>query len=676
MALLAPLFLLGLAAVAVPVVLHLSQRARKEPVRFPSLAFVRRVPFKTTERRRLRDLLLFALRVAALGLLVVAFARPFFERGMVGASGATIARDVVVLLDASGSMRYGDRWDRARAAVRRVVRGLGPDDRATLVLFDATPRVMGPPTGDPVQLEAYLADTRPGDGTTRYAPALDLAHDLVAESSLPRRAVVLITDFQRAGWDGRTDLQLPAGTTFEPVDVGDETVENAAVADVALQRSPENGGRVTVTARVANLGTTEIETRVRLGTGEQTLHEMPIRVPVGETSIAQFPDIALPLTPTPAWVALPGDALPTDDQRRFVLRPIPRIAVLLVEPRGGSEREALFIRRALAIGRDPALVATVRTAPSAADVGAADVVILNDAPFPSGEVGQALMRLLERGGGLLWALGPRAGSIPERARAALGTITGAPVDRLSTRGGVVGIADYGHPIFAPYRGARGADYGAVRVFRYRRLMPPDSSRVLAWTDDGAPILTEARVGRGHALLWSSDFGNVWSDLAVRAVFLPTIHEAVRYLAGHREAPSSYTVGQVLAPEEIPSDSIELVLEAPDGARTPMPAGRPEPIPLAAAGLYTIRPLAGGTGTPVAVNTDPAESDLTPLDPMVLAAGVAPPPDDGEVVPSNPTMSAAERERRQRLWWYVALAALVVLAGESIFAGVRPRGIGA
>ena len=55
MALLAPLFLLGLAAVAVPVILHLSQRARRDPVRFPSLAFVRRVPFKTTERRRIRD---------------------------------------------------------------------------------------------------------------------------------------------------------------------------------------------------------------------------------------------------------------------------------------------------------------------------------------------------------------------------------------------------------------------------------------------------------------------------------------------------------------------------------------------------------------------------------------------------------------------------------------------
>jgi len=676
MALLAPLFLVGLAAVAVPVLLHLSQRARREPVRFPSLAFVRRVPFKTTERRRLRDLLLFALRVAALALLVVAFARPFLEQGTLGAPTGAPAREVVVLLDASGSMQYGDRWERVQDAVRRIARALGPDDRMTLVRFAATPQVLGPPTGDVVQLETYLAGTRAGDGATRYVPALELARDLVAESPLPRRVVTLIGDFQRADWEGRTDLRLPAGTAFEPVDVGDDSDDNVAVSGVTLQRDPDGGGRVSVVARIANLGQETVSTRARLGTGDQTLHEVPVRVAAGEVAVAEFPAIALPPAATPAWVAVSGDALPLDDERRFVLRPIPSIAVLLVEPRGGSEREALYVRRALAIGRDPAFEARARTAPTIADVNAADVVILNDAPFPTGEVGQRLTQFVEAGGGLLWALGPLVGSIPERLRADLGSIAGAPVDRLSARGGVLGIADYGHPIFEPYRGAHGADYGTVRVFRYRRLTPPDSGRVLAWTDDGAAMLTEARVGAGRVLLWASDLGNVWTDLAVRAVFLPTIHQAVRYLAGHDEPPVSYTVGQTLAPEEIPAGDVELVLEAPDGERTSLAEDGRTPIPLEDAGFYAIRPLAGGTGTPLAVNADPIESDLARLDPGAFAADVAPPEGEDAVPQVSPTMTAAERERRQRLWWYVALAALIVLAGESLFAGLRPRGIGA
>ncbi|MDH4044901.1 MAG: VWA domain-containing protein [Gemmatimonadota bacterium] len=678
MALLAPLFLLGLAAVAVPVILHLSQRARRDPVRFPSLAFVRRVPFKTTERRRIRDRLLFALRGIALILLAIAFARPFLERGALGTAGVAAAREIVILLDGSASMGYGDRWSRAQDAVRNVARTLGPEDRATVVLFAGVPSVLGPPTGDPVQLEGYLAGIEPRGAATRYEPALDLARDLIEQSDRPQRAVVLITDFQRVGWDGQADLRLPAGTVLDAIAVGDDEVQNLAVVGVTLQRSPERGGRVTIAARVANLGGRDAEVRVRLGTGEQTLHELPTRVPVGEVALVQFPDIALPTAATPGWVAVTEDALAIDDVRRFVLRPIPRIAVLVVEGRGAGEREVLYVRRALAIGRDPALVATVRTTPGPDDVREADVVVLNDAPFPTGETGRALRRFLEEGGGVLWAMGPRARAIPEDLRDRLGRVGGQPVDRLSARGGVLGIADYGHPIFTPYRNMRGSDYGAVRVYRYWRVETADSARILAWTDDGAPILTESRVGTGRVVLWASDFGNTWNDLAVRAVFLPTVHEAVRYLSGHKEPPASHAIGQMLEPEDLGVDTatVELVLEAPDGSRFPIGEDRRSPAPLSQAGFYTLRPLAGGIGVPFAVNLDPAESDLAQLDRPAFLAAVAGSEDGPPVTTASLSLSAEERERRQRLWWYVGLVALAILVTESLLAGVRPRGIGA
>jgi von Willebrand factor type A domain/Aerotolerance regulator N-terminal len=677
MALLAPLFLAALAALAIPVVLHLSQRARKEPVRFPSLAFVRRVPFRTTERRRLRDRLLLLLRLAALALVVFAFTRPLLERGPLSGGGVSAAREVVILLDRSASMAYGDHWDRARDAVRRVARGLGPDDRATLVLFAGSAEVTGPPTGDPVQLEAYLAGARPDGGATHYGPAIDVARDLVEQATLPRKGVVLITDFQRVGWDGRVDRRLPAGTALEAVAVGEDDEANLAVTGVTLERTPADGGRVTVTARVANLSGRDARVQAQLGTESQLLHQTEARVAAGQVTLVRFPAIPLPLTPTPAWVRIDEDRLPADDINRFVLRPIPKIAVLVVEPSGASDRDVLYLRRALAIGQDPVFVATSRTAPSVADVHAADVVVLNDAPFPSGEAGRALSRGVESGRGLLWVMGPHAGGVPQALRAALGSVSGTPVDRLTARGGAMGIADYGHPMFAPYRDARGGDYGAVRVYRYRRLVAPDSGRVLAWMDDGSPILIESRLGQGRVLVWGSDFGNTWNDLPVRGVFLPTVHEAVRYLWGRREPPASYAVGQALNVGELdPPAATELVLEAPDGVRTPVPADTHDPIPLSSAGFYTLRPLAGGTGVPIAANLDPVESDLTPLDRTAFleaTSGVG----KGETsAASSSGLTQTERERRQRLWWYAVLAALVVLAAESLFAGVRTRGVGA
>jgi hypothetical protein len=674
--LLAPLFLAALAAVAIPLVLHLTQRARRDPVRFPSLAFVRRVQFRTTERRRLRDRLLLLLRVTALALLVFAFARPFLAHGPLAVSDAANARDVVVLLDRSASMAYGDHWDRAQAEVRRVAEGLGPDDRATLVPFAATPEMAGPATGDPAQLAASLAQVRPDGGATRYGPALDLVRDLVEQSTLPRHEVVLVTDFQKSAWDGRAD-RLPAGTALRTVSVGEEPVDNVAVTGVTLQRSAGAGGRVAVTARVTNLGRHEVGVRARLGTDQQALKDTTVRIAAGDVSLVRFAPIALPRTPTAGWVRVDADRLPVDDERRFVLRPIPRIAVLLVEPPGAAEREVLYLRRALAIGEDPVLAATVRSAPTARDVDAAEVVVLNDAPFPAGDAGRALQRLVAAGAGLLWAMGPHAGAVPGALRPVLGTVSAQPVDRLSSHGGALAVADYAHPIFAPYREARGGDYGAVRVYRYRRLSPPDSASVLAWMDDGSPVLTELRLGAGRVVVWGSDFGNVWNNLPVRAVFLPTVHETIRYLARHREPRASYDAGQALDLDAVerPAGS-ELVLEAPDGSRTPVPSDAARPLALPAAGFYTLRPLAGGTGVPVAANLDPAESDLAQLDRGAFEAAVRGESEDGGRAGTPAGLTLAERERRQRLWWYLALAALLVLATESLLAGVRPRGIGA
>ena len=184
-----------------------------------------------------------------------------------------------------------------------------------------------------------------------------------------------MTDFQQVGWDGRTDMRLPAGTEFEAVRVGETGAQNLAVVEVLRQRTADGGGRVTVSARVANLGPDGAEVTVRLGTEEQVLHERPAAVAPGEASLVRFPEIALPATPTRAWVTITADGLSVDDTYRFVLRPISRISVLVVESAGASERERLYLRRALALGRDPAFVTTVRTAPTAADVRAAEIAI-------------------------------------------------------------------------------------------------------------------------------------------------------------------------------------------------------------------------------------------------------------------------------------------------------------
>ena len=121
------------------------------------------------------------------------------------------------------------------------------------------------------------------------------------------------------------------------------------------------------------------------------------------------------------------------------------------------------------------------------------------------------------------------------------------------------------------------------------------------------------------------------------------------------------------------DEPDVTLVTPSGRRLPLDAGaRGAPIALDEAGLYALRGRDSATSAPaLAANVDPAESDLTPLDPAELAAAAttAEPVGPGDAAPET---TAADREHQQSLWWYLIVAALLVLVGETLLANRMPR----
>src|SRR3954468_16276419 len=133
MSFLTPFVFLGLAAIAIPVLVHLIQREKKRVVEFPSLMFVQRIPYQSVRRRRIRHWYLLLMRAAAMALIILAFARPFFPQGAAAAIAATGgSREIVIMLDQSASMGYADHWQRARDAARNAINSLGAGDRATI----------------------------------------------------------------------------------------------------------------------------------------------------------------------------------------------------------------------------------------------------------------------------------------------------------------------------------------------------------------------------------------------------------------------------------------------------------------------------------------------------------------------------------------------------------------
>src|SRR6185436_7901265 len=150
------------------------------------------------------------------------------------AGGGALER--VVLLDASYSMGYAGHFEKARAEARKAMESLGPADRGALVVFSERAEGRVPPTGDRDRLLAGIEEARLSSGGTRYAPALKLAGEWLAASDRPRREALILTDFQKVGYEGLAQVRLPEGVGLRWVDLAERDPANVALTDLVLDR--------------------------------------------------------------------------------------------------------------------------------------------------------------------------------------------------------------------------------------------------------------------------------------------------------------------------------------------------------------------------------------------------------------------------------------------------------
>jgi hypothetical protein len=190
------------------------------------------------------------------------------------------------------------------------------------------------------------------------------------------------------------------------------------------------------------------------------------------------------------------------------------------------------------------------------------------------------------------------------------------------------------------------------------------------------------------LVWASTLDTFWNDLAIQPVYLPFVHQLMKYVAGYAETEHWHTVGEVLdlgrflevvgasvsLPEDLQAAETELVAFAPSGDRSLLSRdeGR-HLITLEEQGYYELRLPGDERGDPasLAVNLDLAESDLSSLDPEELEAAVRYRGGDPARAASA-AWTPEDQERRQNIWWYLLVAAFLLLAVETLLSNRLSR----
>src|SRR3954452_12666820 len=166
MGFLTPWFLAGVAAVGLPVWLHLLKKHKSTPLPFSSLMFFEQRTQSSIKHRRLRYLVLFAMRAALILLIVLAFAHPYIQQKVLPLQRS--GEVTVIAVDNSLSMRAGDRLAAAKRAAKSLVAGLSTGERAQVLAFGQRVAVMSEVTDDHSPLNAGIDAIEPSDSRTSY----------------------------------------------------------------------------------------------------------------------------------------------------------------------------------------------------------------------------------------------------------------------------------------------------------------------------------------------------------------------------------------------------------------------------------------------------------------------------------------------------------------------------
>jgi hypothetical protein len=502
-----------------------------------------------------------------------------------------------------------------------------------------------------------------------------MAGQILAASELPRKEIILVSDFHRFGWSASDEVSLPQGTAVRSVDVSRNEKADVAVASVSVARTP-TGDRVraTVTARATNLSDEPKTVDASLEFAGRQIDSKRLTIPPRTTSQIVF--LGTPVTSNAARgvVRITPDSQPSNDVFHFVVAEEAGASALIVEPSPrGRQNQSLYLARALDVADDPPVSVEVKASSTLtpADFRNRTLIVLNESELPVGTLGNQLRARITGGGAMLVVVpGDRViTSVPVEWRAILPATIGPVVERAGS--GRWASVDFSNALFEPFRASR-AEFSSVAISRYRTLSASDSAQVIARVDDGAPLLVERAVGAGRILVWAGTLDAAWNDLPFHPLFVPFAHQLARRSVAGRESRAWFTAPHVL---DLSSEG-DVVVESPSGARTRMqPDSQRTSIELRERGFYEIRAgaTAIGAGRPVAVNVDLGESDLSHFDPAELVAAVTS-RGSGVSNTQNPafTGTAEELERRQAIWWYLLLAALVLLAAETLLSNRLSR----
>jgi len=716
MSFLSPLLLLGLLAAALPPLIHLLNRREPKPVTFAAMEFLRRAQQRTARRVKLKQWLLIALRALLIAAVAYAMARPFWQPQV----DDQLARDVsasdagaqVIILDLSyhmgAQLSSGERLiDLARSHALSTL----SDARGQVGLVLMGERVttpLGALTAAQASTREALLNAAPSPSTRPLSEGVLEAYQLLRSvEPAERKRLVILTTPRRAlsalppPPPELGEVETLAVDLSASLPAADRSLTNHAITALHAQPAPQRGAEHwSVEVELHNWsdepmelwplwveveGEVKVRGFVTLAPGESGRKRLYFKASVDgpQAEGAQERGGGQGLKGS---VKLAPDALPIDDERYFWLSPAPptRLLALNGDPRPVPQEDELFyLRSALS----PLVTGEGRfelqALPSSGEALSeqrllwADVITLANLPRVSPELGRQLTRFVERGGGLWLAPGDRAE--PSSWNRGLSALLARPLrgprrsgdaaarleDRQAAR---LGDFKAGHPLLSPFSDPLRSTLPRAELSAYMLVdpRPAPRSEVVVALNEGSPYLMTRSVGEGRVVQMGGPLDRAWSNLVIKADFVPLAQQVTRYLT--RRASPRGLEARLGAPLKLNlSGAGPFYALSPNGERGSL---SPHPELKRVWELNQTRPLghhrvideAGGEQARFVVNLDAQDGELRPRS-----------TEEAQDEPGQTATLTSRSVERLDLWPFALFMLFVLLALEALTLSRRGRG---
>ena len=671
-----PGFLIGLLAVAVPVLLHLLQLRRPQRVVFTNTSVIRQVALVTTRQRKVQQWLVLLARVVAVAALVLVFCQPFLPV----TGGEKLEGGIDVIVDNSFSMQVptaanGSLVEGALEGARQVGNAVGNGER--LRLLNVGTGVLTK-TGFANKLQSLRAGGR--------------VRGLLMASSADetsQHALYVFSDFQKNTFSGQQLEKLRAGQQVVLVPLKGQPVANIYIdsvwVDDAFVRVRANVGLHVRLRNGGSVAATDCPVKVFLGNRQAAAFRTTVQPGQAVTTVVQvqLADAQLAL----GRVVTEDAPVMFDNAFYFTLQPAAAIGVLEI----GTEPVAQQV-----YGNEPLFTYQfMRT--QAVEYGAlrqANLVLLDEVAAVDAGLREALRAVVQRGATVVVVpsavVAARASYLQLFREVGLGAVQWEDAAaRPELR--EVAMPSAREPFFRDVFGARA-----------RAVTMPRAAPVLRWsrtgTDvlrlrDGESYLAEFESGPGRVYVFSAPFANGYSDFPAHALFVPVLYR-MAMLSYRNEQQAAYQLTQRTLRLQLPpatdagARADEAGFRLVQDSLTLVPGQRVVgsevhldlPESMTAPGFYQVR-RQGRALTTLAFNPDKRESELAAYSAEELRALVGPNRPNVRVVEAGPAGVGLAGLRASRtgtpLWRYCLTLALAALLAEALLLrfGRRRAGVG-